>query len=465
MKAIVGLVLAAGFLLAVPGARAQDEPSAERPREDVVSVQVKGLGENHDVALKDALRQAIEKGGRLEVFAQSQTENFALVRDTVLAQATGLVKSYKILAEGEDPLGGYFVQISAEIDRRIIDATWGQVQILLKQMGKPRILVDVVEHINDIALTGSAQDRVEEAGILENKIEQLLVEKGFDLVDKKQIERLKRDRLDAAAKAKDVTAMKQLATELGAQMFIVGSARASGPEIENLYGVRTFMWEADVSLKAIWSETGQILFNRSLVGTRGGSRAPGPPGAKDALTKAGDRIAPECLQAILEKWSRQSVGGGKIVLEVRGLNFQTSRILHDALKQMDGVSDVTRQWQKPVARYEIVAVPAAEQFAETLADTQFGGFWLEIEEQKFNTIQARAFFDHERPVSRKPAATKGEPAVKAGTDRPSPAAAEAPVTPPSAKAPASRPATAPSTRPAACASTTRPAATQPVPEM
>jgi hypothetical protein len=385
MNAALRLLVMTSVLFFMSNTRAQAVRAVSQ--EDVTTVRVRGLGADHEAALKDALRKAIERGGHLEVYSQSQSENYTLVRDTILAQATGLIKDYKILGEGEDPIGGYFVEIAAKIDRRIIDATWGQVKILLGQMGKPKILVNVEEKINDLALKGR-EEQVESASLLENKIEQLLVEKGFELVDKNQIESLKRDKLQQATICQDTAAIKQLAAELGAQMFIVGYARASGPQISDAYGVRLFMWETDVTLKAIWSETGQILFSRSEVGTRGGSRAPGPPGAKDAIAKAGDKLAFECLQSILEKWSHTAVGGGKVILEVKGLDFKHMLMIQDGLQQIDGVKEVSRQWHKPVAKFEIVTIHSAEKFAEILIQLRFPGFVLEVEDQKFNTISA-----------------------------------------------------------------------------
>jgi len=250
MKALMS-VLVAGIVMW--GCCAAVEAKSGQAGEDVVTVRIKGQGVDQDAALKDALRKAVERGGHLEVFAQSAAENYVLVRDTVLAQVTGLVKDYRIVSEGEDAVGGYFVEIVAKIDRRIIDATWGQVQILLQQMGRPKILVNIVEKVNDMAIR-TPEDRSEQTSLLENKIEQLLVEKGFEVVDKNQIERLRQDKMEQASIVQDVQAMKQLAGELGAQMFIVGFARASGPQVSDAYGVRLFMWETGVTRMALWCE-------------------------------------------------------------------------------------------------------------------------------------------------------------------------------------------------------------------
>ena len=162
---------------------------------NIVTVKVKGAGTDKDSALADALRKAIEKGGHLKVYSESQTENYVLIRDTILARASGLIKDYKILRKGEDIIGGYFVEIEARVDRKMIDATWGQVEILLKQMGRPKILVTFVERIYDLMMPAPQRERVDAASLLANKIEEMLTEKGFELVDKNQLGELKKSKL------------------------------------------------------------------------------------------------------------------------------------------------------------------------------------------------------------------------------------------------------------------------------
>ena len=356
--------------------------------EDVVTVTVKGIGLDKDSALKDALRKAVEKGGKIKLYSESKTENYVLVRDTILARASGLIKDYKIIAQGADDLGGYFVKITARVDRKLVDATWGQVEILLKQLGRPKILVSFVERIYDVSLPPPSRERIDADSLLGNKIEELLTEKGFELVDKNQLNQLKKNKLIQATLKNDTQTISKLANQLGAEMFIVGNARGSGPQITNAYGTKLYMWETDVTLKAFWAETAQILFAKSEVGSRSGSRTPGPPGCKKAIAKAGDKLARQCLQAILQKWSQIATSGGKVILEVKNLNFRQILKLQKAIKKIKGVKSITRRWNKPVARYEITTTDSAETFAEKLADLTLPGFTLDIEDQNFNTINA-----------------------------------------------------------------------------
>ncbi|NLE30545.1 MAG: hypothetical protein GX629_12845 [Phycisphaerae bacterium] len=408
------LVLVAAISLVWTATGLTAEP-AKDSKPDIVSVRVRGQGIDSESALKDALRRALEKGGRLEIYSQSQTENYELIRDTILARVTGLIRDYKIVSQGEDPIGGYFVEIIARVDRQLIDATWGQVQILLEQMGRPKILVSFVERIRDYVAVPD-KDQIEMDSLLGNKIEGLLVEQGFELVDKNQIESLKKKRLEQASLDQDTGTIRALASELGADLYIVGFARASGPQMTDAYGVKLFMWETDVTLKAFWSETGQVLFSKSEVGSRSGSRTPGAPGAKKAIEKAGDKLAEECLTAILEKWSRQAVAGGKVVLEVKGVSFRQMMAIQDGLKQLEAVREVRRTFQKPVAKFEIVTTLSAENFAELLSELEWPEFVLEIEDQKFNTIIAEiAMIERTaKPVKHKTA----KPVIEAEAEEP-----------------------------------------------
>jgi hypothetical protein len=437
---LVAAVMSLGFISALPAA--EDAGSGSAP--DIVTVRVKGQGYDQDSALKDALRRAVEKGGRLEIYNESQAENYQLIHDTILARVTGLIHDYQIVSQGEDAIGGYYAEIIARVDRKLIDATWGQVQILLQQMGRPKILVNFVERICDYAV-GGGKEQIEMDSLLANKIEQLLAEDGFELVDKNQIEELKKKRLDQATIDQDVNTIRTLAGELGADMYIVGFARASGPQLTDAYGVQLYMWETDVTLKAFWSETAQVLFAKNEVGTRSGSRTPGAPGAKKAIEKAGEKLAVECLQGILEKWSRQTVTGGKVILEVNGVDFRQMSEIMEALKQIKEISEIRKEFHKPVAKFEIITTLSAESFAEILSQAQWPNFVLDILDQKFNTIQAGI-----QPVQRTAQPESAGP-VKENTEQEKSAQAQPVTTQPAATQPAA-------TEPAA---TSRPAASQP----
>ena len=74
-------------------------PGAARA-EDVVEVSATGEGITPDAARDDALRKALEQGGRVEISSYSQVDNFVLIRDTIYSRADGIITDYKILEQG-----------------------------------------------------------------------------------------------------------------------------------------------------------------------------------------------------------------------------------------------------------------------------------------------------------------------------------------------------------------------------
>lgn len=70
-----------------------------------------------EIALADALREAVRQGTGLDVLGTTEVENFTLTYDQVLGSAFGHVKQYKILDSGLASDGIYRVRISAEVEK------------------------------------------------------------------------------------------------------------------------------------------------------------------------------------------------------------------------------------------------------------------------------------------------------------------------------------------------------------
>ena len=99
-------LLACAFLAALPVALAlaQEQPlppgqppPGPPPPTEAKTVRVKAEGYNHDDALKQALRKALEQGAGVQISAHSQVQDYVLIRDTIYSRAAGIVKDYRIL--------------------------------------------------------------------------------------------------------------------------------------------------------------------------------------------------------------------------------------------------------------------------------------------------------------------------------------------------------------------------------
>jgi hypothetical protein len=75
------------------------------------------LANAREIALADALREAVRQGTGLDVLGSTETRDFTLDFDRVLGSAFGHVKSYKVLESRLGQDGIYRVKISADVEK------------------------------------------------------------------------------------------------------------------------------------------------------------------------------------------------------------------------------------------------------------------------------------------------------------------------------------------------------------
>ncbi|GJQ27577.1 MAG: hypothetical protein HBSAPP02_26090 [Phycisphaerae bacterium] len=362
-------------------------PAAARADDDIVIVKVKGQGISKDGALKDALRKAIEQGGQQEIASKSQTKDFALEFDVVLSRAAGLVKDYKVLGE-TSANGVVTVEVEAKVSKKLIDATWAEVAIILKQLGRPKIMVIFTEIIHDLTREEPSREIVQRDSILGTAIERKLLQLGFKLVNPGQMKEIDRKKAEAAAMEDNTEALKAIASSYGAQVYIKGTSRASGPQKTTAAGIELNMWESDVTIQGFWTETGDAIFSNTMTGVRGGSRVAGPIGGRQTLEKTGQKLADASVYDLLESWTRGTAGGvGDVIIDVSGVaDVKQSIAIKKALEGIPGVEEVVKDGAKGQVKYTVQSNMTAEALTEHLIELTFEGFSLDVEDQKSKTI-------------------------------------------------------------------------------
>lgn len=355
--------------------------------QDVWTGKVKGQGVDKDGAVKDALRKAIEQGGQNEIASRSKSKDFALEFDIILSRSQGLVKDYKVLSSSERD-GITTVEIQATVSKSLIDATWADVEIQLKQLGRPKIMVIFTEIIHDLDRPEGSREIVQRDSILGTAIERKLIKLGFKLVNPGQMKEVDRKKAEAAALEDDTGALKALASRYGAAIYIKGTSRASGPQRTEAAGIKLHMWETDVTIQGFWTETADAIFSNTMVGTRGGSRVAGPPGGRQALEKSGKKLADASIYDMLEAWTRGTSGGvGDIIIEVSDVADARQAIqIKKALGSLQGVEEVGKDGLKGSVRFTVTVNMGAEEFLEHMIELTFDGFELEFVDQKMKTI-------------------------------------------------------------------------------
>ena len=372
---------------AVPGVRPGEPPSEELRR-----VTVTAEGYNRDDAVKQALRMALEQGAGTQLAGYSTVANYELIRDTIYSRAAGVVSEYRVLGERPGAGGTVEVTVEALVRPSAVAAAWGEVQNVLDQIGRPKIMVWIDERIDG---------QLAEQSVVESRIEELLVKAGFDLVAREGVEEARRREAAAAEAEQDTGKLVRLAKEAGAHILIRGRANADRAGIEDLYGVPAAFYNCDVQAKVYYTDTGRLLASESIPVTRRGVRSRheySPQAARAALVDAtfprSDRrreptLAIRLYEAVMEQWATQITAGGDLTLEVEGLDFRGYVQLRKALEQIDRVRAVDGDFAKGTATYRFKAQLSAAVLAERLTEPPFDKL-VEVTDLKLNRIQARA---------------------------------------------------------------------------
>ncbi|MGD8450544.1 MAG: hypothetical protein PVJ57_01890 [Phycisphaerae bacterium] len=391
LRSLVAIVAVAAVLLPVV---AQEPPPPPPPPPPALrTVVVTAEGYNHDDALKQALRKALEQGAGVEIAGYSQTQDYMLVRDTIYSRASGIVTEYRILSEEPGAGGTVVMKIEATVRPDAVAQAWGEVQNVLDQIGHPKIMVWIDERIDG---------RLQKDPIVESRIEELFVKAGFDLVTRKALGDLHIPEMADVRDDKGLTRLQQIAKEAGAHILIRGAANADRAGLENIYGVPAAFYNCDVQARIYYTDTGRLLASESVPVTRRGVRSRhefSPQAAREALVQATfpaaenaagrAALAVRLYESVMTQWSTIISAGGDIELDVKPLDFKSFLAVKRALAEVEGIKSVDGDFSSETGRFRIKATIAAQTLAELLTEKPFDA-WLEVTDLKLNRIQARA---------------------------------------------------------------------------
>lgn len=276
-------------------------------------------------AIEDAKRRAVEQSLGTLIAAETLVQNYQVVHDQILTKAGGYVKGYRIV--DEFATGGlYRVVIEAEVTEIIDEVVKDQValDLLLAWMSRPVLMLVVEEDI-----LGDRSSRVAETEMIRR-----FTEKGFDLVDRAQVERIRESDRMKLALAGDPGAAAALGVDFGAQLVIVGQGKAiTGGKIYKMIS-----GQADLTARAIRTDTGEVL---AAATTHGAKPHISPAtAATNALLEAAGQMADQLIQEIVKRWGAEAVGVTKIKLLVSGVDFPILVELEKELAEVTGIKEV-----------------------------------------------------------------------------------------------------------------------------
>lgn len=370
-RALWRIALALPLLAALP-ASAQN---AVKVGDNLVKVTVTGGGMSEVDALRDAKRKAVERGAGTLISSHSEAKDFTLVRDTVLARAAGFIQSIEVVSKETMPDGTCEVKVVAVVSVQGIEDTWGAVKVLLKQVGRPKIMVFIRERIE-----GKAQDD----STVQTRIENILLKSGFLLVDKNQLKAIDRRDLESAVAEDNTAKVQAIAKRFGAQIFVTGIANCTADARKSIRGVVLYPYQAESNIRTFRSDSAQMLSSIPGASTRGVDRV-WRSAAKRALDAQAQVVAPKVQMDILYHWQEVVAGRGELQFHVEGLSFMQYAKLKKQLQTIKEVKDVTAKYSNKIAECSIQSDVNAESLAEKIIEV-IGD--IEITDVSQNVIKA-----------------------------------------------------------------------------
>ncbi len=200
-------------------------------------------------AIRQAQRAAVEEGVGVFIHSETESSNYVLQKDKILARTSGYVTSYKVIEESSKQ-NDFFVKIEATVSLDKIKDDLMAMKILLESMERPKLMVLIEEDYIDMTKPNMR--------IAETELNSQLAAKGFELVDKAQVEEVKEQNKARQALAGNVDAASSLGLMFGAQYVIIGKAVAQDVG-EAIAGTGLRSVQASLQLKVIQSQSGILL--------------------------------------------------------------------------------------------------------------------------------------------------------------------------------------------------------------
>ncbi len=333
-----------------------------------------GVSRAREEAINQATRLAVEQAMGVYVLSETLTENMALVSDKILTQSSGYVSGYKVVGESQAN-GLYTVKIQATVS----------VEPLVDQLAALGLLRDWNVAVVLVS-NGEARASNESA---KTELNAMMIQKGFRVADDNALVQLNQPALMQQIQQGNYLAALPILRDQGVDVLVVGKTltRAAGAPMETYAGIQTIMTQGQIDARLIRVDTGEILAAKNFVAAAGGSaqEIAESKAVQQAAQKAGQFFA-------LEIAKLPAATTQKVLLSVKGLNYNRERALREALQSVPGIKKLNRLvYRNLVAQYEITFAGKTDDLAEALATAKaLKAFGFDIQGVTAGKIEAKA---------------------------------------------------------------------------
>ena len=286
-----------------------------------------------DLAVRVALRKAVEEACGVFLTSKSKTRDYKVVYDKVFAEAVGYVVAHKVLRTWTKD-GTTSASVRVHVSTRKFETDWARIAHTLEQENNPRVIVAINEGVHQ-SIVGRPQE-VKENGIVQAKLEEFLLSKHIRLMDRATTEKVaKRDVLLAAIKNND-QAVAAWGARFKADVVITGRATVKYGKTIKVAGVDMHQFTATLNVRVVQTDSGLILDSKSFGPVTANSLQRGG-GADKALAKLATTSAPKLLAAVVEAWRRRANVLRTVQISVVGLDYKMWKVFRAEAGKLRGV--------------------------------------------------------------------------------------------------------------------------------
>jgi hypothetical protein len=329
-------------MLAPFAAHAADDNTVEAKGE--AAIMNGDLAQAKERATKAALRDAVERKLGTYVASDTQTKDFALVKDQILTSAQGYVSSYDVIEEKQDG-GSMVVRIKAKVASQKIEADAQARGLALRAMKFPRMAIMIAEqHLGQTAPAFGFDKNAPQGGqaftVDMRLVENLLIgdwtEAGFTFVDMEALSgKLKAAKVVSTNPSADD--VRTIANLSDADVIIVGTAIATkqgdlGKLLNDKSGdVQMTSCKGAITARVFNADSGEILATSEASKTA--LHIDSLVCDRNALSAATKIFAADLQRKILESWNKRLMGGSRVRMTVKVDSFKSLSEFKNLVKE------------------------------------------------------------------------------------------------------------------------------------
>lgn len=328
-------------------------------------------------AISSALRNAVEQVVGTMIESDVLVENYQTVEDKIYTRTTGYVQQYDIMSTNKQSDNVIEVTIRAMVKLSDLRNDLQAIGVLISRKGKPRTMVLIDER----NITTNYHQLIADLNTTETTIMNEMMNMGFPFVDAVQAKKnIARDMAQAAIQG-DAAAAASIATRLGAEILITGTAiskvASGGPAVVRNAGFKSC--QANINLRVIRADDATIIAVASAYDRA--AHIDEVTGGSQALEKAAKKASSELADKIIKVWQQDVYSGTQVQLQVLNItSFSQLNIFKNSLSSyIRGVQSVNqRSFEGGSALFDIDIKGNAEQLASELDTKEIEGMKLQV---------------------------------------------------------------------------------------